>query len=275
MCREAVSLPNFADATNLYRYHTAHTVQEIATLLQVTTTKTQTENVALVTIAIQFGTGSKRSHHRPELVEQSTRYFLDNLRPRVRKTDQVFLLDHTFHFALLEANEEGGRIVQERLWEALLWRIHTMTEPKILRPERITIGHSAYPEPCESLYQCLVAASKVREHFDLFPEKAVPLQASQQVKEGELPDLARKLGVPYLMLLPRKLPTKVQRLVSSQLAQELHCYPLGRFRNTLTVAMSNPQDRKALDRLHQETGLHIFPILAHPQELETALEQLV
>ena len=68
---------------------------------------------------------------------------------------------------------------------------------------------------------------------------------------------------------------QVQHLVDPRLAQELGCYPLGRQRNILTVAMLNPRDRLALERLHQETGMDIFPILTHPQELQTALEQLV
>ncbi|MFL5626790.1 MAG: hypothetical protein ACJ788_14495 [Ktedonobacteraceae bacterium] len=39
--------------------------------------------------------------------------------------------------------------------------------------------------------------------------------------------------------------------------------------------MLDPQDRLALERLHQETGLDIFPVLTRPQELQTALEQLI
>ena len=93
--------------------------------------------------------------------------------------------------------------------------------------------------------------------------------------DEELPALARKLGIPYLSLLPRKPPQRVQQLVNPKLAQELHCYPLGRERNRLTVAMVNPQDRLALERLRQATGLDIFPVLTHPQELQTVLEQLV
>jgi hypothetical protein len=109
--------------------------------------------------------------------------------------------------------------------------------------------------------------------------KGVAKQArTHQQEDGrdeELPALARKLGIPYLSLLPRKLPERVQQLVDPKLAQELGCYPLGRERNILTVAMLNPKDRLALERLHQETGMDIFPILVHPQELQTALKQLV
>ena len=102
-----------------------------------------------------------------------------------------------------------------------------------------------------------------------------PRKQGQLAKDEELPVLARKLGIPYLPLLPRKLPQSLQHLVNPKLAQELRCYPLGRERNMLTVAMLNPEDHSALDRLKQETGLHIFPVLAHPQALQVALEQLV
>jgi len=90
----------------------------------------------------------------------------------------------------------------------------------------------------------------------------------------ELPLLARKLGIPYLSLLPGKLPQRVLHTLSARLARELRCYPIGRERNMLTVAMLNPQDHTILERLHQETGLHIFPVLTHPEALERALKQL-
>ena len=43
----------------------------------------------------------------------------------------------------------------------------------------------------------------------------------------------------------------------------------------LTVAMESPLDHRALDRLTQETGLRIFPVLTHPHALAAALEQFV
>lgn len=105
--------------------------------------------------------------------------------------------------------------------------------------------------------------------------KGLKLHLELENVDEELPVLARKLGIPYLSLLPSKLPADITQLVDPKLAHELHCYPLGRERNMLTVAMLNPQDRSALDRLHRETGLHIFPVLTHPQALQTALEQLI
>jgi hypothetical protein len=122
----------------------------------------------------------------------------------------------------------------------------------------------------------LVAEKQSRKHTAQQAHSALPAHTTKQpTDEDELPSLARKLGIPYLSLLPRKPPQGVQQLVNPKLAQELRCYPLGRERNMLTVAMSNPQDESVLARLQHETGLHIFPVLTHPQELQTALEQLL
>jgi len=247
--------------------------------------------------------------------EQVTRYLLDNLRPLVRKTDRVFLLgawypqgaplhQNTMYFLLPGANLQGGQIVQSRLWEALLWHVNTITHAETTEGRSpvsrsscsITIGHSAYPIPCTDIDEFIRAASAVVLRFERQPKrsegpkrrkgrsdmevcekdhKGLKLHLELENVDEELPVLARKLGIPYLSLLPSKLPADITQLVDPKLAHELHCYPLGRERNMLTVAMLNPQDRSALDRLHRETGLHIFPVLTHPQALQTALEQLI
>ncbi len=234
---------------------------------------------------------------------------VEHLRTSVRKTDGVFLLNQTSYFLLPGANQQGAQIVQSRLWEAMLWHVNhsEVVDARALHANNITIGHSAYPVPYGDIGEFIKGASKVVLRFELQLERftrkvvrshqssrqdatsrvQVPVKASlaasiqndalEQQDGGaseELSALARKLGIPYLALLPKKLPEDLQRLVNPQLARELHCYPLGRERNMLTVAMLNPQDSSALDRLQRETGLHIFPVLTHPDALQTALEQL-
>lgn len=241
--------------------------------------------LAMVTITLRFEQGGRISVAWHEASEQTTITLLTALRKMVRRTDSVFLLGNRMYFLLLGSNLQGGQIVQSRLWDALLWRIHNSTEGEPVRPQCLTIGHSAYPAPCIDIHEFLTAASQPAIRFELVAEKQSRKQMAQQAHianttqkqtdEDELPLLARKLGIPYLSLLPRKPPQGVQQLVNSKLAQELRCYPLGRERNMLTVAMSNPQDQSVLARLQHETGLHIFPVLTHPQELQTALEQLL
>ena len=265
-------------------YERVKTLQDLHTRVEQIAASTPGQ-MALVTVMLHFEYEGKGLVSRSEHIEQSVTYFLHSLRSLVRKTDAVFLLNHTLHFFLFSANIQGGQIVQERLWDALLWRIHNSTDEEIMRPASIAIGHSAYPRPYASIKEFIEAASDEQSRFDLHVEKlarkaTTRSRAGHEQKQGEpadeeLPTLARKLGIPYLSLLPRKPSQRVQQLVDPRLAQELRCYPIGRERNTLTVAMVDPQDRSALDRLQQETGLCIFPVLTNPSELQTALEQLI
>jgi hypothetical protein len=240
---------------------------------------------ALVTIQLYYEPderGGQIQTTYAEQARQSTAYLLQNIRPLVRKTDLVFLHQHCLFFVLLAANVEGGAIVEERLWEALLWQVHTISEPDMARPVALTSGHSAYPQPCPDLESLFRSASQVSKQLGDYPcpasrdeHSAEDATGTTNTDQEELPRLARKLGVPYLSLLPCKPPQSVLHVVNTRLAQELRCYPVGRDRNILTVAMLNPQDRSALERLGRETGLRIFPVLTHPEALEKALKQLL
>ena len=237
--------------------------------------------IALVSIHLCYAQEDTLYVHQTRYADNTTRYLLHDLRARVRKTDSVLQVGYTLYFLLHGANKQGGQIVQDRLWQALLWRVHNLSESGIICPQSLTIGHSSYPMHT-TLHDFVAAADEVMLSFDTQLEKAslqhgkMPqAQPEKEDPEQELPVLARKLGIPYLTLLPRTLPKSLQQLVTPKLAHELRCYPVGRERNKLTVAMLNPVDHSALDRLKQETGLHIFPVLTHPQALQIALEQLV
>lgn len=270
MCKEARSLVTLELTNKEYvksggAIKTTETLETIATEMHAL----NRAQIALVTIALDFEWDERMGNTSPSLADQSACYYLEHLRPLVRKTDSVLLLHHTFYFILSGANLQGGKIVQERLWDALLWHINSTLEGDYLRPSKIATGHSA--APFIDVYQCINRASEPKRSFDLQPEQSV--RRNDVAKDAELPELARKLGVPYVSCLPRKLPVRLQRLVDPMLAQELRCFPIGRDRDILTVAMSNPQDHSVLDRLRKATGLNIFPVLAHPCELQTALEE--
>lgn len=211
-----------------------------------------------------------------ERAQQSSIFLLQHIRPLVRRTDYVFLHQHSCYFVLLQASLQGAQIVEDRLWEALLWRVHTLNECEVLRPTSLTIGHGAFPDPHPDPDALVRAADEFSKRFTRRADYAL---SSYTVREQawpagqELPELARKLGIPYIALLPRRLPQRVLHIISARLARELRCYPLGCGHNTLTVAMLDPQDHQALERLRQETGLRIFPVLTHPDALESALRQ--
>jgi hypothetical protein len=84
---------------------------------------------------------------------------------------------------------------------------------------------------------------------------------------------AQALGVPFLRL-PRRLSGAGWHGISVELAHELRAVPVGCSRHVLTVAMDNPRDVAAVLRLRAITGLAIFPVLALPEELDRALEQI-
>jgi hypothetical protein len=225
---------------------------------------------ALVTLTLHFDSQSVRKQTAATRIEESKSYYQDNLRNLVRKSDYVLRFGQTLHFLLVEADEQGATIVQDRLWEALLWRVHNAQEQHILQPTMMAIGYGVWPGPQVELQSCVQTAAAPRLRFVI---QTRPDSSTEQNIDHY--QLARQLGVPYLSLLPKKIPPRVQQICSPALALELHCYPLGRERNTLTVAMSDPNDRRVLTRLQQETGLRIFPVLTPPQELQMALEQLV
>ena len=281
MGNQAAALTINGLATSPHTFDIVETVHDIIPTVE-RIISTGIEQIALVTIRLFYKKEDKLNIHRFMFADKSTQYLLNDLRTLVRKTDSVLLLDHNLYFLLPGATIQGGQIVQNRLWEALLWRVHNISERDILRPQSMAIGHSSYPMEDKTIHDFIAAADEASFHFDVQPEKAARKHATvtqgQHVKDEideELSVLARKLGIPYLTLLPSNLPQSLQHLVNPKLAQELRCYPLGRERNMLTVAMLNPDDHSALDRLKQETGLQIFPVLAHPQALQVALELFV
>lgn len=228
-----------------------------------------TEQVALIIITLHFD--SECTLQAASQIQPSISYYQEHLRRFIRKTDQILLNENTIYIFLPKALLEGAELVQNRLWEAMLWHIHNAGEQNFLQPSFMSIGHSAYPHPNADVLACIQTAEAIQLRFEVQPEN--PVQA--QPKDDAAYILARQLGIPYLSLLPRTLSPRVLQIIQPQLAQELRCYPIGRARDTLTVAMSDPRDEQALTRLEQETGLRIFPVVVSSQELQTALEQFV
>ncbi len=265
MCKKQLSLPALAYIHSHMQTDNENT-QPIATSMKHLITN-GIDQIALVVITLHFD--SVYTKQAAAHIQQSTSYYQEHLRRLVRKTDHITLIENAMYFLLPKAHLQGAALVQSRLWDAMLWHMHNASEQNVLRPLAINIGHSAYPDPIAALPTCIQAAKKIQRRFEAQTENQV------STKDADAYILARQLGIPYLPLLPRTLSPRVLQMVNPKLAQELRCYPVGRARNTLTVAMSDPRDEQALTRLEQETGLHIFPVVVSPQELQTALEQIV
>lgn len=103
------------------------------------------------------------------------------------------------------------------------------------------------------------------------------LVASQHMTLPEIEamrSLARAMRVPFVRM-PAHLPRSCRSVVHPTIACELRAVPIGRTHGTLTMAMHDPTDTDALQRLRALTGLNIFPVLAAPDEIDRALRQIM
>jgi hypothetical protein len=73
------------------------------------------------------------------------------------------------------------------------------------------------------------------------------------------------------------ISNKTRDLISPAIAAECHAIPLGvshRAGEELVIAMRDPTDRHAIDRIHAATGYHVRPAAAPESAISAALEQL-
>ncbi len=115
-------------------------------------------------------------------------------------------------------------------------------------------------------------------------EKALASQRSTGRKLGEilvteelvapavlLAALATCLGVPHITLRHGLIDPPLLKLLGAEEAERLRALPLFKVRDTLTVAMAEPQSLSAVDRIQQLTGCRIRPVLA----LESNIKEYV
>lgn len=79
-------------------------------------------------------------------------------------------------------------------------------------------------------------------------------------------------SIPFLHL-PTKLSPRLKHLIPYSLACQLRCAPVGRDHHTLTVAMADPSDDNALQRLQESTGMTIFPVSCEDEALDVLLAE--
>src|SRR5213075_2289257 len=74
--------------------------------------------------------------------------------------------------------------------------------------------------------------------------------------------LARRLGFPGCHLRHGLIDPALLKLIGEEEAGRLKVIPLFKVRDTLTIAMAEPQSLPTIDRLRQLTNLKIRPVLA-------------
>ena len=85
--------------------------------------------------------------------------------------------------------------------------------------------------------------------------------------------LAEQWGMPIIQLLETTIPPKVLELVPQTMAEIYKIMPISLKDQTLTVAMSDPQNLAALDDLRNFLGFDVRGAVSNAKDVETAIER--
>lgn len=86
--------------------------------------------------------------------------------------------------------------------------------------------------------------------------------------------LAEALGIPFMDLTEYLIDPDVLKLVPESVAKKYRAVPLFKIGETLTVAMSDPQDIIALDEIRLKSGItSIEPVLSTPDMIQGVIDQ--
>jgi len=216
-------------------------------------------------------------HVSSDLMEQ----VIVNVRRVMRADDQIFLQEQAGAAIVFpNVDQQGAYIILERIYHSVcLLQAETLLPPLTLNTT-ILMGMSSYPEPASSLEQLLYFTSLAARCFTLRPAITTQLwhTSSTQIqetasKEEHSQPTKGQTGFPF-MNLPSTIPPRLQLLIPHALATELRCVPVGRNHECLTVAMAEPTNHEYVQRLHNATGLAIFPVSCDLEELFTLLTKI-
>jgi len=90
-------------------------------------------------------------------------------------------------------------------------------------------------------------------------------------EEQLLPFIQIQLGLPVARLREGLIDPAVVRALPRDVAERLQCVAIFRVRNTLTVAMADPQNLQQVDEIERVTQLNVRPIFAFRMTIERIL----
>jgi len=207
---------------------------------------------------------------------------LANIRRSLRIEDQVVLHGGTgAAFIFPGVDQEGAHIIGERVYHSINLLQSETVIPPLQRETDVLLGLGSYPQPAESLDSLLYYAGVCAYGLIFRPavsthlRNASPAEYLEEATSDGTPEdeeaqrnKAQASGIPFLQL-PTRLPARLKHTIPHTLALELHCVPVGRDHNRLTVAMADPTDAQAVDALYKATGMAIFPVSCNLTALDT------
>jgi len=140
-------------------------------------------------------------------------------------------------------------------------------EDRAFRPRRLgEILLAKYRITPEQLESALEEQKKTGEKLGEILQK-MGLVESKEVYGA----LAEQLGVPYVDLDSYVIDPRVVTLLPEKFCRQYQLVPIGEEKNTLILAMANPVDVVAIDRVRLMTKKEVKPVMASPQDIEKVL----
>uniref|UniRef100_A0A7V3YKG2 protein-secreting ATPase n=1 Tax=Candidatus Caldatribacterium californiense TaxID=1454726 RepID=A0A7V3YKG2_9BACT len=140
-------------------------------------------------------------------------------------------------------------------------------EDRTFRPRRLgEILLAKYRITPEQLEKALEEQKKTGGKLGEILQK-MGLVESKEVYEA----LAEQLGIPYVDLDSYVIDPRVVTLLPEKFCRQHQVVPVGEEKNTLILAMANPVDVVAIDRVRLMTKKEVKPVMASPQDIEKVL----
>ncbi len=223
-----------------------------------------------------------RYHAPSSFLEQ----VLVNVRRTIRTDDRILVHTGTGVAIILpDVDHEGAHSILERVYHSISLLQSETVIPPLKRETEILLGIGSYPKPGASLEDLLYHTGFIAHRLTLRPAvttqlrgtrpaslpKALDFHCFEDSDNDALLATARGSGIPF-MQLPTQLPPRLKHLIPHQLALELRCAPVGRDHNRLTVAMAQPSDAQAIERLKEAICMSIYPVSCEVKVLDALLE---
>ncbi|HVT29140.1 MAG TPA: hypothetical protein VHE81_14085, partial [Lacipirellulaceae bacterium] len=90
-------------------------------------------------------------------------------------------------------------------------------------------------------------------------------------EDAILPFIEGHLGVPATRLRDGMIDPVAVRLLPRKIAERLDAVALFKVRDTICVAMADPQNLEQLDEIERVTGLHVRPVFAFRSSIQRTL----
>ncbi len=85
--------------------------------------------------------------------------------------------------------------------------------------------------------------------------------------------LAKQCGIPHLKLSDYEIDSEVIKYLPPELVSESLAVPIDKLGKILTVAMVDPMDQEAVERIREATGFVVKPIVCTQSDMEEAVER--